>query len=63
MPPADAAEAFSSLSGYSQTMASVVSSNEAIDAAFWSAARVTLVGSMTPSATRSPKLSVSALKP
>ena len=34
-----------------------------MEAAFWSAARVTLVGSMTPSATRSPKLSVSALKP
>ena len=44
------------LSGSSKislTMASVVSSNPAIEAAFCSAVRVTLVGSITPLATRS----------
>ena len=37
----------------SETTASVVSSSEAIDAAFCSAERTTFVGSMTPAATRS----------
>ncbi len=40
-------------SGMSATMASVVSIREAIDAAFCRAVRVTLVGSITPAATRS----------
>src|SRR5689334_7241481 len=40
-------------SGLSATRHSVVSSNEAIDAAFCNAARVTLAGSMTPAFMRS----------
>ncbi len=40
-------------SGISQIIASVVSISDAIDAAFCNAVRVTLVGSMTPEATRS----------
>ena len=48
-------------SGISAIMASVVSISEAIDAAFCSAVRVTLVGSMTPAATRSSYVSVAAL--
>ena len=40
-------------SGMSATMASVVSIREAMEAAFSRAVRVTLVGSMTPAATRS----------
>ena len=39
---------FSSFSGISLTSASVVSMSEAMEAAFWSAVRVTFVGSMTP---------------
>jgi hypothetical protein len=35
----------------------------AIDAAFWSAERVTMAGSMTPAATRSPYSPVAALRP
>jgi hypothetical protein len=50
-----------SRSGFSVTTASVVSRRPAIDAAFWSAVRVTLVGSMTPAATRSSYSSVRAL--
>ena len=42
-------------------MASVVSSRPAIEAAFCSAVRVTLVGSMTPALTRSSYSSVPAL--
>ena len=44
-------------------MASVVSSSDAIDEAFCSALRTTLVGSMTPAATRSSYLSFRALNP
>ena len=39
-------------SGFSTTTASVVSSSPAIEAAFWSAMRTTLVGSITPAWTR-----------
>jgi len=38
---------------FSTITASVVSSRPEMDAAFWSALRVTFVGSMTPAATRS----------
>src|SRR5438034_765832 len=44
-------------------MASVVSMRDAIEAAFWRAVRVTLVGSMTPALTRSSYSLVVALKP
>ena len=44
-------------------MASVVRSSEATLAAFWSAVRTTLVGSMTPALIRSSYSSVVALKP
>lgn len=40
-------------SGFSTTTVSVVSSSPAMEAAFWSAVRVTLVGSITPASTRS----------
>ena len=43
--------------------ASVVSSRLAIDAAFWSAERTTLVGSITPASTRSSYCSLWALNP
>ena len=56
-PPADSF--FSS--GISLTSASVVSRSDAIDDAFCSAERTTLVGSMTPDATRFSYLSVEAL--
>jgi len=46
---------------FSTTTASVVSSRLAMDAAFWSAVRVTLVGSITPASTRSSYVSVWAL--
>jgi hypothetical protein len=49
--------------GFSATAASVVSSSEATLAAFWSAERTTLVGSITPAANRSSYVSVAALKP
>jgi hypothetical protein len=52
MPPPGAASAgFSSF--LSTTTHSVVRSKPAIDAAFWSAVRVTLVGSITPAFTKS----------
>src|SRR5258708_32894924 len=44
-------------------IASVVSMREAIEAEFWRAVRVTLVGSMTPALTRSSYSLVDALKP
>ena len=47
-PPGGIAPAFF-FSGISATRASVVSSRLAIDAAFWSAERVTFAGSMMPS--------------
>ena len=50
-------------SGISQIRASVVSIRDAIEEAFWSAVRATLVGSMTPAFTRSSYSPVSALKP
>ena len=50
-------------SGFSTTRVSVVSSMPAIDAALVSAERVTLTGSKTPWATRSPYSPVAALKP
>ena len=59
-PPGGIGASFFS-SGMSQTSASVVSSSEAIDAAFCSAERTTLVGSMTPAAIRSSNLSSCAL--
>src|SRR5687767_11227895 len=51
-PPPWPADSFFS-SGISETMASVVSSSAAIDEAFCSAERTTLVGSITPALTRS----------
>ena len=51
----------SSSSGFSTTSVSVVSSMPAMDAAFCTAERVTLTGSMTPCATRSPYSPVAAL--
>jgi hypothetical protein len=44
MPAGDAAGLLFSLSGYSLTSASVVRSKDAMEAAFWSAVRVTLGG-------------------
>src|SRR5439155_12127070 len=52
-----------SFSGGSATIASVVRMFLAIDAAFWSAERVTMVGSMTPSLIRSPYSPLSASRP
>src|SRR6266568_4639676 len=60
-PPPAAAALVSSLS--SATSASVVSIKPAMEAAFCSARRVTLAGSMTPILTMSPYSPVSALKP
>src|ERR1700753_3531938 len=59
MPP-PAGEAFF---GSSATMASVVISSAATEAAFWIAARTTLVGSMMPFLTRSPYSPVCESKP
>src|SRR3954471_19630439 len=59
MPPGMAGALSSS--GSSEMSASVVSMRPAIEAAFWSAERVTLAGSMTPASTRSSKVSVAAL--
>ena len=50
-------------SGIEQTMASVVSIREAMEAAFCRAVRVTLVGSITPAFTKSSYCSVEALNP
>src|SRR5216683_3722495 len=50
-------------SGFSATMHSVVSSRLATEAAFCSALRTTLVGSMIPAFIRSSNSSVAALKP
>src|SRR5690606_3391913 len=52
MPPIGGIIGFSSAS--SPTMQSVVSIRPATEAAFWSAVRVTLVGSSTPISTMSP---------
>ena len=59
MPPPIAAPSFS---GGSATIASVVRMFLAIEAAFCSAERVTIVGSMTPALTRSPYSPVSAFE-
>src|SRR5437879_5481665 len=53
MPPPPGIGGVFSFSFFSTTTHSVVRSNPAMDAAFCSAVRVTLVGSMTPAATRS----------
>src|SRR5476651_527676 len=52
-----------SFSGLSATTASVVRNSAAIEAAFWSADRVTLAASMTPAFTRSSYSLVEALRP
>jgi hypothetical protein len=59
--PWPAAAASSSSSGLSTIRVSVVNSSEAIEAALASAERVTLTGSMTPAASRSPYSLVAAL--
>src|SRR5690625_5452696 len=51
------------LDGFSTTTASVVSISAATDAAFSSAVRVTLVGSITPASIRSSYFSLLALYP
>src|SRR2546425_8658927 len=51
-PPGMPAGLFSPSPGISQTIASVVRSRDAMDAAFCKAERTTLVGSMTPASTR-----------
>src|SRR5215211_8479510 len=51
-----------SFSGGSATIASVVRMFLAIDAAFWSAERVTIAGSITPACTRSSIAPVCALR-
>src|SRR6267154_2599736 len=61
MPPPPGIGGIFSFSFFSTTTHSVVRSSPAMDAAFCSAVRVTLVGSMTPAATRSSYSSVSAL--
>ncbi len=50
-------------SGISAMIASVVRMFFPIDAAFWSAERVTIAGSITPALTRSTISPVSALRP
>ena len=62
MPPGGIAGP-SSFFGFSATVASVVISNPAIDAAFCNAVRTTFVGSRIPIFTRSPYSSVCALNP
>jgi len=52
MPPPPGAAGAGLSSFFSTTIASVVRSRPAMDAAFCSAVRVTVVGSMTPEATR-----------
>ena len=61
MPPPPPAEP--SLAGLSATMASVVISRPATEAASSSAVRTTFAGSITPNLNRSPYSSVCALKP
>src|SRR5438132_12964517 len=61
MPPPPGIGGIFSFSFFSTTTHSVVRSSPAMDAAFCSAVRVTLVGSMTPAATRSSYSSVWAL--
>src|SRR5438445_10422705 len=61
MPPPPGIGGIFSFSFFSTTTHSVVRSSPAMDAAFCSAVRVTLVGSMTPAATRSSYSSAWAL--
>src|SRR5712691_5778485 len=61
MPPPPGIAGIFSFSFFSTTTHSVVRSSPAMDAAFCSAVRVTLVGSITPAATRSSYSSVWAL--
>src|SRR3989442_6571 len=61
MPPPPGIGGIFSFSFFSATTHSVVRSSPAMEAAFCSAVRVTLVGSMTPAATRSSYSSVWAL--
>src|SRR6266566_4133047 len=63
MPPGGMAGADDFSSGFSATIASVVSRSPATDAALSSAVRTTLVGSMMPALSRSSYSSVAALKP
>src|SRR5690606_20119417 len=63
MPPMSGMPPAGLSSGSSPTIAAVVSIRPAIEAAFCSAVRVTLVGSTTPSSTRSPYSPLAALKP
>ena len=61
MPPPGIGGIGASFFGSSTTQASVVSTREAMEAAFCRAERVTLVGSSTPSFIISPNLPVAAL--
>src|SRR4051812_3580431 len=63
MPPMSGMPPPLALSGISATIASVVRMFLAIDAAFWSAERVTIAGSITPAPTRSTISPVAAFKP
>src|SRR3989442_690115 len=63
MPPGGMAGVPDFSSGFSATIASVVSRSPATDAALSSAVRTTLVGSMMPALSRSSYSSVAALKP
>src|SRR5256714_4959028 len=59
----DAGASVASSFGFSATIASMVRRSPATDAAFWSAVRTTLVGSMMPALIRSSYSSVAALNP
>src|SRR5918993_392116 len=63
MPPPGGPAGAGLSSFFSTTTHSVVSRSPAMDAAFWSAVRVTFVGSMTPAFTRSSYVSLAALYP
>ena len=61
MPPPPAGMAGAFFFGFSATIASVVMSRPATEAASWSAVRTTLAGSITPCLTRLPYSPVAAL--
>jgi hypothetical protein len=63
MPPVGSPAGAAAFSGLSATTASVVRNSAAIDAAFCSAERVTLAGSMMPALNRSTYSPVAALRP
>src|SRR6478609_5883781 len=63
MPPEGSPPIAGAFSGLSATTASVVRKSAAIDAAFCSAERTTLVGSGMPAASMSPYSPVAALRP